>query len=69
MISSEFIFLSDLIAIFSIYLIINMSLNLEFGFTGIPNFGKVLAVAGGAFVMGMLPIHMYTAILSSQLTR
>ena len=67
MISSEFIFLSDLIAIFSIYLIINMSLNLEFGFTGIPNFGKVLAVAGGAFVMGMLPIHLYTAILSSQL--
>jgi len=53
------IFLADLVAIFSIYLIINLSLNLEFGFAGIPNFGKVLAVGAGAFVMGMLPIGLY----------
>ncbi len=60
---SEIIFLSDLIAIFSIYLIINLSLNLEFGFAGIPNFGKVLTVGAGAFVMGIIPIHLYGLIL------
>ncbi len=63
MLGSELIFLSDLIAIFSIYLIINLSLNLEFGFAGIPNFGKVLTVGGGAFVMGIVPIHLYRLIL------
>ena len=68
MIGAEWIFISDLIAIFAIYLIINTSLNLEFGFTGIPNFGKVLAVAGGAFVMGILPFHMYNALLGTQLS-
>jgi branched-chain amino acid transport system permease protein len=30
-------------------------LNLEYGYAGIPNFGKVLAVAGGAFTVGFLP--------------
>ena len=49
------IFLTDLIAIFSIYAIINLSLNLEFGYTGIPNFGKVLAVGAGAFVAASVP--------------
>jgi branched-chain amino acid transport system permease protein len=28
---------------------------MEFGYLGIPNFGKVLTVAGGAFVMGSIP--------------
>lgn len=68
MIGAEWIFISDLVAIFAIYLIINTSLNLEFGYTGIPNFGKVLAVAGGAFVMGVLPLHMYNALLGAQLS-
>ncbi len=48
-------FLLDIIAYFSIYLIVNTSLNIEYGLTGIPNFGKVLAVAGGAFVVGAVP--------------
>ncbi len=63
MISSELIFIADLIAIFSIYLIINLSLNLEFGYAGIPNFGKVLSVAAGAFVVGIIPIRLYGMIL------
>jgi branched-chain amino acid transport system permease protein len=46
-----FTFLLDILAYFAIYLIVNTSLNLEYGLTGIPNFGKVLAVAGGAFVV------------------
>ncbi|MEM2237231.1 MAG: branched-chain amino acid ABC transporter permease [Candidatus Caldarchaeum sp.] len=48
-------FLLDIIAYFAIYLIVNTSLNIEYGLTGIPNFGKVLAVAGGAFVVGAVP--------------
>ena len=52
---SSFIFLVDLAAIFSIYAIINLSLNLEFGYAGIPNFGKVLAVGAGAFVAAAIP--------------
>ncbi len=63
MLSSEIIFFADLIAIFSIYLIINSSLNLEFGFAGIPNFGKVLTVGAGAFVMAIVPVHLYGLIL------
>lgn len=61
--SAELIFMGDLIAIFSIYLIVNLSLNLEFGFGGVPNFGKVLAVAAGAFVMGTIPFGLYGMML------
>lgn len=53
------IFIGDLVAIFSVYLIINLSLNLEFGFGGVPNFGKVLTVAAGAFVMGTIPFMIF----------
>jgi branched-chain amino acid transport system permease protein len=50
-----FVFLRDLTIFFAIYTIVSLSLNLEHGYTGIPNFGKVLAVAGGAFVVGFFP--------------
>ncbi len=49
------VFWIDLLISFGIYLIISLSLNLEFGFTGISNFGKVLAVTGGALVVGFFP--------------
>ena len=52
---NEIVFFADLMAIYAIYLIINASLNLEFGFAGIPNFGKVLAVAVGAFIAASVP--------------
>ena len=51
----EFTFLIDLLALYGIYLIVSLSLNLEFGFAGIPNFGKVFSVAIGAFVAGFVP--------------
>jgi len=35
---------------FAVYLVITLSLNLEMGYAGIPNFGKLLFVAGGAAV-------------------
>jgi len=49
------VFWIDLFISFGIYLIIALSLNLEFGYGGISNFGKVLAVAGGAFAVGFFP--------------
>ena len=59
---SAAIFLIDMAAIFSIYAIINLSLNLEFGYGGIPNFGKVLAVGAGAFVAASLPGRIIAGI-------
>jgi len=49
------IFTVDLLTLFAIYAIIVASLNLEFGYTGLPNFGKMLAIAGGAFIAGFVP--------------
>jgi branched-chain amino acid transport system permease protein len=43
------------LAFFALYLIVTTSLNLELGYTGVPNIGKMLAVAGGAFVAGYFP--------------
>ncbi len=55
----ETIFIVDLLAIFAVYVIVNLSLNLEFGYTGIPNFGKVLAVGAGAFVAAAVPGRIF----------
>ncbi len=49
------IFVRDFAIFFAIYLIVALSLNLEYGYAGVPNFGKVLAVAGGAFVVATFP--------------
>ncbi len=42
----------DLLIIYTIYLVVSLTLNLEAGFSGIPNFGKAMFVAGGAAVAG-----------------
>jgi branched-chain amino acid transport system permease protein len=47
-------FLIDLAAFFAIYSTLSVSLNLEYGFCGIPNLGKVLFFAAGAFAVGGL---------------
>jgi branched-chain amino acid transport system permease protein len=39
----------------AIFAIITMSLNFEVGYTGIPQFGRVLAVIAGAFAVGAIP--------------
>ena len=57
-------FIIDLIALFATYLILNLSLNLQLGYAGIPNFGLVLAVTGGAFTVGWLPIRLCTWIFN-----
>lgn len=44
-------FLIDLISLACFYIIISLSLNLEYGWAGIPNFGKMLFVGAGAYVV------------------
>ncbi|MDV3277750.1 MAG: branched-chain amino acid ABC transporter permease [Nitrososphaerales archaeon] len=39
---------------YALYFAISLSLNLEFGYTGIPNFGKVMFIAGGAAFAGSI---------------
>ena len=58
----ELVFIVDLLAIFAVYVIVNLSLNMEFGYTGIPNFGKVLAVGAGAFVAASVPGRIFANI-------
>ena len=51
-------FLTSLLAFFALYLIITISLNLEMGYAGIPNFGKVLYFMGGAAFSGSVAIRV-----------
>ncbi|OYT62269.1 MAG: branched-chain amino acid ABC transporter permease [Thermofilum sp. ex4484_15] len=51
-------FFIDLASFYSFYLMLSVSLNLEYGYTGIPNFGKVMFFAGGAFVTGSLTARL-----------
>ena len=45
----------SILATFSSFFIVTLSLNLETGETGIPQFGRVLAVLTGAFAVGAIP--------------
>jgi len=47
----EYFFL-DVVLWFSIYLIVALSLNVEYGYAGIPNFGRSMAVLIGAVAVG-----------------
>lgn len=62
-----FAFIRDLIPWIVAYIILSLSLNLEYGYLGLPNFGKLLSVSGGAFIAGFLPglIAYYLLNLSS----
>jgi branched-chain amino acid transport system permease protein len=59
----EILFIIDLLASLSPYIIVVLSLNLEFGYAGVANFGKTLSVAGGAFLVGYLPGRLTSWIL------
>ncbi|RLF37627.1 MAG: branched-chain amino acid ABC transporter permease, partial [Thermoplasmata archaeon] len=61
--SSETVFILDLLAYLAPYLVVALSLNLEYGFGGIPNFGKAFAVMGGAFTVGYLPGRLAVTML------
>jgi branched-chain amino acid transport system permease protein len=56
----------DLLAFYGLYVAISLSVNLEFGYTGIPNFGKVLYVAGGAAFAGAFAGRFAAWILGIQ---
>ncbi|MEM2057123.1 MAG: branched-chain amino acid ABC transporter permease [Thermoproteota archaeon] len=61
-------FAASLTIIFSLYLISALSLNLEYGFTGIPNFGKVAFQAIGAFVTGAFIAYTILYISGSSIS-
>jgi branched-chain amino acid transport system permease protein len=44
--------ISLILFFFGLYMIVSLSLNLEFGYGGIPNFGRALSVLAGAIVVG-----------------
>jgi len=57
------LFVIDIVALLGIYLIINFSLRLQLGYTGVFNFGLVLTFTGGAYVVGWLPVRLGMWIL------
>ncbi len=59
-----FRFAIDLGIIFTLYLVVSLTLNLEAGYTGVPNFGKVMFVAGGAAVAGSVSGRLAALILA-----
>jgi branched-chain amino acid transport system permease protein len=44
--------------LFAVYLVVSLTVNLEFGYTGIPNFGKVLFVSVGGLIAGTLSYRL-----------
>ena len=60
-------FVLDLIAIFAVYLIIAISLHIQSGLAGIPNFGLVFAVAGGAYTVGALSVIISSTLFGINL--
>ena len=48
---------------FCFFLVVSLTVNLEFGYAGIPNFGKVLFVSLGAFLAGSLTYRLMVYML------
>jgi len=57
------LFVVDLLALFAVYLIVSVGLNIQQGITGIPNFGILFAVAGGAYITGGLSTRLAVSLL------
>jgi len=49
---------------FGLYLIVALSLNVEYGYAGIPNFGRALGVLVGAFAIGAIVNRILMIILN-----
>lgn len=60
-------FTIDFVNFFALYVAISLTLNIEFGYTGIPNFGKVLYIAGGATFAGSIAGRVAAYILGVQI--
>jgi branched-chain amino acid transport system permease protein len=51
-----------------IYVLVALTINLEFGYAGVPNFGKVLFVASGGLLAGSLSYYLMVDILNLKST-
>jgi branched-chain amino acid transport system permease protein len=60
------LFIVDLLALLAVYLIINIGLNIQEGITGVPNFGILFAVAGGAYITGGLSTRFAVSLFGVQ---
>ncbi len=58
-------FISSFLILFSIYLIMSLSLNLEYGYTGVPNFGHVFFMSIGAYVAGVMTARLLDLFANS----
>lgn len=56
-------FLVDFGTFYALYLAVTLSLNLEAGFAGVPNFGKVMFVAAGAAIAGSVSGRLAAYVL------
>lgn len=66
-IQDYFRFVVDFLVFYSIYFMLSTSMNLDYGFAGIPNLGKVLFFAIGAFVTGSLSLRIVAQIAGIQI--
>ncbi len=57
-------FTIDLGNTYALYLVVSLTLNLEAGYAGVPNFGKVMFVAGGAAIAGSVCGRLAAIILA-----
>ncbi len=60
-------FLTDLMFFLAAYIIVTTALNLQYGYTGIPNFGLAFAVAIGAYMTGYVPGRLAYAMYYEQI--
>lgn len=56
------IFITSTLVLYGVYLILAISLNLEYGFAGQPNFGKVFFFSVGAYATGVLVATLVSAL-------
>ncbi len=56
-------FLIDLGTLYALFLVVSLTLNFEAGYAGVPNFGKVMFVAGGAAIAGSVSGRLAVLIL------
>ena len=61
--SGIYILASSVITYTSIYMILALSTNLEYGYTGIPNFGKVFFFFTGSIVTAVVTSYLYNTAL------
>jgi len=64
--TSMVVLLTSIVTYFCIYIMLALSTNLEYGYTGIPNFGKVFYYAVGASVSAIIASRLYNAFIGAE---